>query len=90
MYLFIYINMDSYIPVLFIGLQSAHFFNAQSIPDLVKWEALQDSFYALLICSIILQVPSYFLAQYDVPGSSCTFPAVALESASSPKSPDFF
>lgn len=44
----------------------------------------------LFIRPIILWVPSHFVAQRDVPCSSCTFSAPALESASSPKIPGFF
>ena len=60
------------------------YFDAQIVPDLANGSPFKLAFVSFWLVPIILWVFLYFMAQ-DVPGSSCTFPALVLESAISPR-----
>lgn len=81
--LFIYISMDSWIPI--ISLMLSLSILCSRYPRFGQWESLQAGF-SFLFLPIILWVLFYFLAQQDIPGSSRIFPVPAI----SPSSPGSF
>lgn len=67
-----------------------YYFYAQKCARSGQWKPLEAGICVHLIVLLILWVPPYFLAQEKISGSSWTFPAAVLESATSPRCPDSF
>lgn len=86
--------MDSWILSQQIKIHYCHYlFGCSHCPIFDQWE-LHNGFCVwqepeMCHIFIILWALSYFLVQSDVPGSSCSFPSPALESAVSSGSPAF-
>lgn len=83
-YLFIFVSMDSWVPILFHGLSFiTSLFWCLNYPTFGQWEPLQ--------AGICLTCPHHSLSislpvEQDSSGSSCTFPALPPELAISPGS----
>lgn len=57
----------------------SHYLDIAVVPDLAIWEPLQAACCVLVICAHhSVSILHYFLAQQDIPDSSCTFPVLNL------------
>ena len=75
--------MDSWIPYL-VGYNYVSSWSSD--PGYSQWESLQIGSCVLSTYPYIFQA-LFFLPLYNTPGSSCTFPVLAVASAASPTHP---
>lgn len=84
----IFVNsMDLDIPTLFSRFIAVFMYcGAQIVLDLASGGQFRPAPVSFWHVPVILRALLYFLAQQNVPNSSCTFPALVLESGISPRS----